>query len=327
MSFSTLGLNLKPAGLPGFWGNVTSTLDWCEENYVVSFYVAEWWNAFTNLVNHALTLLAMWSYWRCGAELRSYFAVVGLAIVGTGSLLFHGSLLFTMQMMDELPMIYAMCLWAYSVALISPSTNRYKIHAAISMSLYSIVVTTVYLVDKNPIFHEVSFGLLLLATALYLIPTLISHSSKHPELSQTLKTLYITAFLSYVFSFALWNIDTLSCDSLRDLRLKIGYPFRILTELHAWWHVGTAYGSYLFCTVTAYMRFLSLGRLDTKIKWYLLVIPVIRTHLPLDQVIKLKLMAEKNAYDASPGESEPLISGALLPSNTSDINSQRTTQQ
>jgi dihydroceramidase len=73
---------------------------------VVSFYVAEWWNAFTNLVNHALTLLAMWSYWRCGAELRSYFAVVGLAIVGTGSLLFHGSLLFTMQMMDELPMIY-----------------------------------------------------------------------------------------------------------------------------------------------------------------------------------------------------------------------------
>lgn len=25
----------------GYWGTPTSTLDWCEENYVVSFYIAE----------------------------------------------------------------------------------------------------------------------------------------------------------------------------------------------------------------------------------------------------------------------------------------------
>lgn len=25
----------------GYWGQPTSTLDWCEENYVVSFYIAE----------------------------------------------------------------------------------------------------------------------------------------------------------------------------------------------------------------------------------------------------------------------------------------------
>lgn len=25
----------------GYWGRPTSTLDWCEENYVVSFYIAE----------------------------------------------------------------------------------------------------------------------------------------------------------------------------------------------------------------------------------------------------------------------------------------------
>ena len=25
----------------GFWGKTTSTLDWCEENYVTSFYIAE----------------------------------------------------------------------------------------------------------------------------------------------------------------------------------------------------------------------------------------------------------------------------------------------
>lgn len=25
----------------GFWGEPTSTLDWCEENYEVSYYIAE----------------------------------------------------------------------------------------------------------------------------------------------------------------------------------------------------------------------------------------------------------------------------------------------
>uniref|UniRef100_A0A8C5S2P9 Alkaline ceramidase n=1 Tax=Laticauda laticaudata TaxID=8630 RepID=A0A8C5S2P9_LATLA len=33
---------MAPAGdRTGYWGPPTSTLDWCEENYVVSSYIAE----------------------------------------------------------------------------------------------------------------------------------------------------------------------------------------------------------------------------------------------------------------------------------------------
>ena len=33
---------MAPAGVQvGVWGKPTSTLDWCEENYVVTAYVAE----------------------------------------------------------------------------------------------------------------------------------------------------------------------------------------------------------------------------------------------------------------------------------------------
>lgn len=33
---------MAPAGdRAGYWGPPTSTLDWCEENYVVSNYIAE----------------------------------------------------------------------------------------------------------------------------------------------------------------------------------------------------------------------------------------------------------------------------------------------
>lgn len=32
----------------GYWGIPTSTIDWCEENYVVSTYIAEAINTTTN---------------------------------------------------------------------------------------------------------------------------------------------------------------------------------------------------------------------------------------------------------------------------------------
>lgn len=32
------------APIAGYWGEPTSTLDWCEENYIVTPYIAEFWN-------------------------------------------------------------------------------------------------------------------------------------------------------------------------------------------------------------------------------------------------------------------------------------------
>ncbi|GFO35894.1 alkaline ceramidase 3 [Plakobranchus ocellatus] len=32
----------------GYWGKQTATLDWCEDNYAVSYYVAEFWNTVSN---------------------------------------------------------------------------------------------------------------------------------------------------------------------------------------------------------------------------------------------------------------------------------------
>jgi len=33
----------------GYWGPVTASVDWCERNYAVTFYAAEFWNASTGL--------------------------------------------------------------------------------------------------------------------------------------------------------------------------------------------------------------------------------------------------------------------------------------
>ena len=41
-------MNITSSGL-GFWGPRTASVDWCEPNYVVSHYVAEWWNTLTSV--------------------------------------------------------------------------------------------------------------------------------------------------------------------------------------------------------------------------------------------------------------------------------------
>ena len=40
---------LRPGDDIGFWGSPSSTINWCETNYEMTYYVAEFWNTVTNL--------------------------------------------------------------------------------------------------------------------------------------------------------------------------------------------------------------------------------------------------------------------------------------
>ena len=46
----------------GFWGEPTSTLDWCEENYVVTKYVAEFCKFFPSIFRFSLIRFAEGMY-------------------------------------------------------------------------------------------------------------------------------------------------------------------------------------------------------------------------------------------------------------------------
>jgi len=91
--------------LVGFWGKPTSTLDWCEENYIQSPYIAEFWNTITNLSMILPALVGLWNWHKFHLEMRYLMAYLALLLVGVGSLLFHGTLLYSMQLLDELPML------------------------------------------------------------------------------------------------------------------------------------------------------------------------------------------------------------------------------
>lgn len=86
----------------GFWGPVDSNVDWCEPNYVQSYYVAEWWNTVSNLPLFAMAAFG-WRQARrhASGETRFWAAFCFLALVGVGSTLFHATLRYWAQLLDE----------------------------------------------------------------------------------------------------------------------------------------------------------------------------------------------------------------------------------
>jgi dihydroceramidase len=91
-----------------------SSVDWCEPNYVHSAYVAEWWNTLSSLTIVGLALYGLWqALLRRPFELRFVVGFVMMALVGFGSVAFHGTLLRSAQASDELPMVLAGLTCAY----------------------------------------------------------------------------------------------------------------------------------------------------------------------------------------------------------------------
>lgn len=178
----------------GYWSPHTATIDWCESNYAVTHYIAEFWNTISNLVMILFPLYGVYWSWkhtayaqRNSTPTNRLFEVsstivwchIGLVMVGIGSWAFHMTLLYPAQLLDELPMIFGSAFLIYGnydILLSSyelengknwrPRSILGKILKSKSnvfgiILAYCLAVTYIYLyVWKNPIFHEIAYGLM-----------------------------------------------------------------------------------------------------------------------------------------------------------------------
>src|SRR5215218_2837411 len=108
------------AHLPGHWGAVTSSVDWCERNYALTPYVAELFNTLSSLAMVVAGVAGAWLHRRV-LERRFLLAFALLVLVGLGSVAFHATLRFELQMLDELPMLYLVILMVYVLAEPGPA--------------------------------------------------------------------------------------------------------------------------------------------------------------------------------------------------------------
>ncbi|KAM4701416.1 alkaline ceramidase 3 [Discoglossus pictus] len=257
---------------PGHWGAPTSTLDWCEENYAVSVYIAEFWNTVSNLIMILPPIYGAIQTVKDGLETRYVVAYLGLTAVGLGSWCFHMTLQYEMQLLDELPMIYSCCVFVYCLYECFKHRKSYNYLLLTLLFLFSLIVTTVYLRLKEPVFHQVMYGILvsfLVLRSIYIVTWV------YPWL----RGLAYTSLGVFLMGFILWNVDNIFCDTWRGVRQKMPPVVGAVTQFHAWWHILTGLGSYLHILFSLYTRTLYL-KYRPKVRFFLGMWPVIMVEAP-----------------------------------------------
>jgi len=252
----------------GFWGKPTALIDWCEENYVVTTYVAEFWNTVSNLVMIIPPLIFAYQAKRQGLERRYFWLQLTVLLVGIGSWLFHMTLRYGMQITDELPMVFGSCFFIYTLFENCEPSGQTNFPLAIGLFLYSLIAIVVYLFVQNPVFFQTIYGLTVFATigrALFNI--------KYLPPCRKVWYLYFTSSASYLIAFCLWNVDQIFCHDLRNIRVGLANISSILapfSQLHALWHLLAAHATYQSIIFNCLARQIYLGRpCQLKVAFYL----------------------------------------------------------
>ncbi|KAI3475605.1 hypothetical protein L1887_62978 [Cichorium endivia] len=151
-----------------------------------------------------------------GTPLRFALCHLGVALVGFGSAWFHATLLYSTQLLDELPMIYTSALLTYCVFETSPSHLKPRFRILLPWSLFAMVawITAVYLRNGNPVFHQCAYAAI--------------------QILSTLRVIYLLTNTSSPLNSAAGK--------------HLGYPWAVLLEGHGWWHILTGYGAYSLIT-------------------------------------------------------------------------------
>jgi len=228
----------------GFWGQPTATLDWCERNYEVSSFVAEFWNTITNVVMIIAGLRGLYDVHQQGFEKRFHFCFGSLLIVGIGSGMFHMTLLYEMQLLDELPMIYTSCILAYCMYEVQSPPKRENVMLASALTILSVLFTMTHVYHKVPLIFFTLYGVMVIALAsldLYIILK---------QYSKKLICFYVLGLSIQLLGTFLWIVDNLACDQLEQVREILPKILSPILQLHGWWHIFAGYATYMhiiFC--------------------------------------------------------------------------------
>lgn len=235
----------------GYWGPSTSSIDWCEANYAVSRFIAEFTNTLSNLIFVALAIYGVRKCRDQSLPLPLALCQVGIALVGIGSFLFHATLKYEWQLGDEIPMIFS----ASFIAYVAFDTGRSGTPRSWFVNIlpfllffYDLIVTVVYLRYPNPVFHQVSYAFIQIASTVRVYQTVRDAPNSTPQEQQhrsDIMRLEVVGSSIFITGFLIWNIDNLFCDQISVLKQSLGIPFSFLLEGHAWWHLATGSGAYL----------------------------------------------------------------------------------
>eukprot|EP00698_Gefionella_okellyi_P003947 TRINITY_DN13656_c0_g1_i1.p1 TRINITY_DN13656_c0_g1~~TRINITY_DN13656_c0_g1_i1.p1 ORF type:complete len:332 (-),score=42.83 TRINITY_DN13656_c0_g1_i1:181-1122(-) len=241
----------------GYWGPVTATFDWCETNYAVSHFVAEFFNTISNLVGVFSGVMALRACYKAGLESRLWFLSAMALTVFIGSMCGHGTLLYEMQLTDELPMVYFAAAYAYCV-FEDGVQRKYGSKFAFGLFFYCVIITIECVTIKSPLVHEIAFAIPL-TLAIYRTGMWSFAASLSPSEGRLRRRLFFGALSAFVIGFSAWQVDVHACEFLQGARLAVYQALAPVLQLHAWWHIGSGIALHLAIVQVAHVRLQTLG--------------------------------------------------------------------
>ncbi|ETO07542.1 hypothetical protein RFI_29850 [Reticulomyxa filosa] len=223
-----------------YWGKVDSTVDWCEPNYVVSPYIAEFFNTVSHVPTPFYISAGIFYTWKLASkEWRFVCAFASVILVAIGSIAFHATLRYVGQLLDELPLMLTNYSLLYCVLCCKASptmsqSEKWKERIWIGLfCMLGCIQCVIYIVLKWYAVFFISYGCLLIGLLLYSVSTIRDAMGKtHPSFLSM--KLFKYACITYGCGFALWCIENTFCKKVQSF------------QLHAWWHVLSGAGSYLY---------------------------------------------------------------------------------
>jgi len=248
----------------GYWGKPTAAVDWCENNYEWSFYVAEFFNALSSI---PIALSGIYGVHMClkyKYEFRFTYTYALIICIGIGSAAFHGTLLYTGQILDELPMIYCMLGYFYA-CMQTKSKNAEPRWLFPALVAYGICFTITYLFI--PFFFTFFLALFILGNGMVMLKAIQIH--RDPATQWKSKRLMEIAYMVYYGGFFLfWVPEVIYCERFGMQQMKF----------HALFHLCSAVGPYLLLLFFCFEREVFRGH-DPKLRFEGALLPVVHTRV------------------------------------------------
>lgn len=232
----------KEEAASGYWGEPDSEFNWCELDYQLTPLVAEPVNTATGGLYMLVSALAWWGhagYFKIETRIR--LMLLEIALLGVGTVLFHATLRYSMQLLDELPIFYLILTAAWALYERGERPRHrwlpWLLVAWASSFTFGLLAT-----QQKTLLHEVCRGTMVCTFSvcfIFIFWAAAKACGEHQQRtgSAMMHDLFSSSFLWFLVSMVSWIVDNTACDVLQRQRAYLNF--------HAWgWHCGSVGGMY-----------------------------------------------------------------------------------
>jgi dihydroceramidase len=233
------------------YGPITADYDWCEQNFKITSYIAEFYNTISSVPIAFGGFFFLKQALQYNYGTRFILSSLALAIIGIGSIAFHGTLTRAGQVLVEVPMLFGSLLFLYV-----SSCNAMSVQTENKWSnTLAIVLTCLGIVSLYFYFYVgfVYFILIYTATVALLFLVTLYHLNPHSQA----RKYAITAIGFYAGGFlCFWIPEQVMCGNRLVDHHETGL-LALPVPLHAFFHITSAIGP--VCMLT-YLSFEHLAK-------------------------------------------------------------------